>query len=349
MLKIESMGTTIKINNLINNILNILSPRQKKIIMGRFGLNGKVKTLQELGDSLQITRERVRQIENQSIKKIRKEFANLPKETSEFINFAKKHLENCGGIREEKAFINDLVILLHLDRKVSFLDHKIKFIFLVKGEPFYEEESENFNAYWYLDLKHKENFLKFAKQMKEFLENSSKDGVLKNKLYLKQCKNFLHCHLLAIPKFFAFNVFGDFGLKGWPEIAPRSMREKAYLVLQKARTPLHFSEIAKRIYKWGLSKKVPHMQTVHNELIKDKRFVLVGRGLYTLAEFGFEHGTVKDIITKFIKKHGPLRKEKIIELVRTQRIVKESTITLNLLNKRHFKKLPDGSFDIKEV
>lgn len=339
----------LNINKITNDLLEILSPRYRKVISDRFGLFQKEKTLQEIGDKMQITRERVRQIENQAIKKVKKEFQNLNGGPKDFVKFARAHLEACGGVKEHNAFMSDIFNILKINKKVNFLENKVKFILLMSGEIFYEEETQDFNAYWYLNEDKKKEFLKFVAQMKKFLENSKKNEVLKNKLYLNQCKDLFSCHLLSIPKFFAFNALGDFGLKKWPEISPRSTREKAYLVLQKIGKPLHFREIAKNIYKHKLSKKVPHFQTVHNELIKDKRFVLVGRGIYALKEFGFEEGTVKDVIYRFIKKHGPLTKNEIMDLIKTQRIVKENTVILNLYNKKHFKKLKDGRFDIVEV
>jgi hypothetical protein len=92
-----------------------------------------------------------------------------------------------------------------------------------------------------------------------------------------------------------------------------------------------------------LSEKKVHPQTVHNELIRDKRFVLVGRGTYALREWGYEEGTVKDVILNLLKKAGGfLSREKIYEQVLEKRKVKKATIAVNLADRKFFEKKADG-------
>lgn len=58
-------------NRMLRDCLNALSPREQFIVASRFGLNGTAKTLEQVGQLLGITRERVRQIEAKTIKKLR--------------------------------------------------------------------------------------------------------------------------------------------------------------------------------------------------------------------------------------------------------------------------------------
>ncbi|MBU1151713.1 winged helix-turn-helix domain-containing protein, partial [Patescibacteria group bacterium] len=127
-----------------------------------------------------------------------------------------------------------------------------------------------------------------------------------------------------------------FGLMSWRHINPKSIRDKAYIVLKRARKPLHFIEIANSITKAGFDKKIVTVQAVHNELIRYDQFVLVGRGLYGLKEFGYEKGTVADIIESLLKEKSPLTKQEIIDGVLAQRHVKKGTISLNLQKNTHF-------------
>jgi DNA-directed RNA polymerase delta subunit len=106
--------------------------------------------------------------------------------------------------------------------------------------------------------------------------------------------------------------------------------------LRKHGKPLHFTEVAEQVEE--MFNRPAHVATTHNELIKDDRFVLVGRGLYALSEWGYSNGVVRDVIRTLLKDKGPMTKEQIIAEVLKQRQVKENTIYVNLQNANHFKK-----------
>ena len=139
---------------------------------------------------------------------------------------------------------------------------------------------------------------------------------------------------------------GKYGLNKWIEINPKGIKDKAYLVLKGENEPIHFTQVATMISKLPFGNGKVHTATVHNELIKDARFVLVGRGLYALKEWGYEPGIVRDIIIKTLS-NGPLTKTEILKKVSKQRFVKENTITLNLQNKSYFLRNSQGKYTIK--
>ena len=101
---------------------------------------------------------------------------------------------------------------------------------------------------------------------------------------------------------------------------------------------MHFSEIANAIGSSDFRRKNVTVQAIHNELIKDSRFVLIGRGIYALNSWGYKKGTVADIITNILSKAGNegLSKEEIVKQVLKERKVKETTVLLNLQNKKEF-------------
>ncbi len=71
------------LRNDIGKILKNLDSREKTILIHRFGLNGeRVKTLEELGQILGFSKERIRQIENEALEKLRKD-----KELSSFKDY----------------------------------------------------------------------------------------------------------------------------------------------------------------------------------------------------------------------------------------------------------------------
>jgi len=338
----------VDINKFITKLTADFNPKQRRVVEGRFGLKtGSRVTLQKIGDELGITRERVRQIEKQITGKLK---ARVEKEAGEIIESAKAYLAGAGGVMRDDKFIRDLTHVLGIDaKKTKHPEAKIRFLLIVAGTPNYKDADEEMHAYWYTDEKAKDNFLNFVKKVRKILETSRRDEILEKKIYLAECKDCASGHFLNIPRGFGVNVFGDFGLREWPEIEPKTVRDKAYLVLKKEGRPLHFSDIAKFIGRFGLSKKPAHVQTVHNELIKDNRFVLVGRGIYALGEHGYEPGTVREVISRLLKKKGPLSAAEVVRLVNQQRILKENTILLSLQNRRHFKRLDDGRYHIREV
>ncbi len=335
------------LDQLVENLLNEFTPKQRRVVVGRFGLkNGERATLQSIGDELKITRERVRQIEEQAIKKLAK---RVKEEAAGIVDYAKKHLASVGGVKRDDSFMEDLIHGLDIGGDVKHADPKLRFILLVAGVPSYSKNDDDMYGFWFSDEKAKDKFLDFIKTVTNFLKSGKKEEILNKKLYLNHMKDLTSAHLLSIPKHFGTNIFGDFGLKAWPEIEPKTIRDKVYLVLRKHNEPLHFADIAKNINKFGLDRKPAHVQTVHNELIKDDRFVLVGRGVYGLKEKGYQSGTVREVIARLLKKHGPLESTTVVRLVNEQRFLKENTILLNLQNRRYFKRLDNGRYQVHEA
>ena len=61
------------LHNNVDGLLEVLDDREKKIISQRFGFGGgERKTLQEVGNKLRVSRERIRQLENIALSKLRR-------------------------------------------------------------------------------------------------------------------------------------------------------------------------------------------------------------------------------------------------------------------------------------
>jgi len=53
-------------------VLDSLNPREKQVVRWRFGLeDGRMKTLQEIGELMGVSRERIRQIESCAVRKLK--------------------------------------------------------------------------------------------------------------------------------------------------------------------------------------------------------------------------------------------------------------------------------------
>ncbi|HUD03884.1 MAG TPA: hypothetical protein VMR73_00110, partial [Candidatus Paceibacterota bacterium] len=170
----------------------------------------------------------------------------------------------------------------------------------------------------------------FLKHLEDINENYKDEEILKR--------------WLGMSKTIGKNPLGEWGVAHSPNIKAKGIKDYAFLVVRKHGSPIHFSEVAKQIEK--LFNKKAHIATTHNELIKDKRFVLVGRGLYALSEWGYMPGVVKDVIKKILEKNGPLTKKEVIDKVLKERYVKENTIIVNLQNQKFFKKDKEGKYHI---
>ena len=319
-------------------LLSVLSDRARDVIVGRYGLGADTKkmTLEAIGKKYGITRERVRQIENYSIQHVRKskEYAKAKKSFDEL----KEYIRSLGGV------ISEADLLQHLSGDKSTQNHA-HFV-LVVGEEFVKhKEDEEFKHRWHIDHKLAENIHETLRKIYNGL--SDDDIVPESEIissFLEYVKDVSEEYKqeevikrwLSISKNLSKNQLGEWGKSQSPNINAKGMRDYAFLVIRKHGSPIHFREVAKLITE--VFNKKAHVATTHNELIKDPRFVLVGRGLYALAEWGYMSGVVKDVVKKILDKEGPLTKEKIIEKVMKERYVKPNTILVNLQNPKFFKK-----------
>lgn len=333
--------------NKIDEILNRLpKERFRKIIERRFGLkSGKGETLEAIGKDYNITRERVRQIEADALKIL------TSAQTIALLKPIFQHLDQV--FEQHKHLIGEkqLVDLLFNTSEPNPASSAIIMV-LTLGKPYQKfNECHRFCPHWTTQSQAKNQAEKIIDYLVKHFDKhgkpiSSSEEVLNFVLDKHQgiSERFAK-NALDISKEINENIFGEVGLNSWSEITPRGVRDKAYLVLRKEGTPCHFVDITDLINKVNFSSRRAFPQTVHNELIKDKRFVLVGRGLYGLSDWGYKPGVVKDVIVEILSDAGgPLDKEKIISAVLEQRKIKPSTVIVNLQNNGEFEKLEDGRY-----
>ncbi|PIR72086.1 MAG: hypothetical protein COU42_02720 [Candidatus Nealsonbacteria bacterium CG10_big_fil_rev_8_21_14_0_10_36_24] len=335
-----------------SDLIKDLSPRTADVIERRFGLKTeKRETLEAIGESYGRTRERIRQLEEEGFSKIRKKI----KDEQDVFQYFNQTLELFGGIKKEVLLFNYLV------QGEKNFQNQIRFLLILANEFRNFPEDDNFYSFWFTKKNIAITAKKIAKGILRGLKKENRPIIL-DELFKIQEKDaskiwgkgfnkdiFLSC--LEISKNIGKNPEELYGLKNWLEINPRGMKNKAYLVFKKEKRPLHFTEVVKLIEKLPFpSEKQPNLATVHNELIRDSRFVLVGRGLYALKEWGYESGFVKDIIYKTLKgAKRPLTKQEILERVLKQRFVKENTIFLNLQDGNYFARDKEGRYTIREA
>jgi len=325
----------INYQKICKDFLKDLPERTREVISRRFGLSvigAEKETLEQIGKSYDITRERVRQIEEDGLSILSSKTKNYGKILKYFAQEIKKR----GELKREDLLLEDLGGKLFQNQA---------FFLLTLGNQFQRfSETKDLYPFWTTNggvLKGAQNFIQsFINKLEEIKHPISlKEYGMANRSLVQPSLSYLE-----ISKKIQLTEKGLYGLREWPEVNPRGVKDKAYLVFKDENKPLHFSEVANLIPGKALA------QTVHNELIKDPRFVLVGRGLYALKEWGYEEGVVKDVILKALQEaKKPLTKGDILDRVLKQRMVKESTVLLNLGNKRYFQKTPDGNYTVKEA
>jgi len=337
-----------KPKNVTKKLLSALTDRAKIVVTKRYGLDkdNERMTLEAIGEQYSITRERVRQIEHAALQNIRKSSA-YKQEKAAFEELLKV-VDELGGLIAE----DDLLAILSKDQSARNHVH----FMLVVGEVFNKEkEDAEFKHRWHIDQSLSKKVYDALRKLYKNLDDESlvpESEIVQEFLTHLQDVNQKYLteeiakRWLSVSKQLDKNPLGEWGKADSSNVRTKGIRDYAFLAMRKHGSPIHFRDIAKQIEK--LFNKKAHIATTHNELIKDKRFVLVGRGLYALSEWGYLSGVVKDVIKKVLDKNGPLNKEEIIQKVLKERYVKENTILVNLQNSKVFKKDKEGKYHFVE-
>lgn len=340
---------------LVRELLGTLKDRDREILSQRFGLDGlEMETLESIGKKYNLTRERVRQIEKDSILQLKK---TKNKALESALQLIFDSIVEHGNIISEDFLIQTL-----LYNKPDIKDQQgVKFLIALGDQFKYYKEDANYYGSWFVvgfDLN------RLNECVKNFIDILKQAGkvITQDELYLrfKMTELYKQHNLeltdkvlksyLNIARAIQTNPFGEIGLKDWNEIKPRDVGDKAYLVLKHHNKPEHYSEITKLINEHKFDERQAYQETVHNELIKDDRFVLIGRGIYALSEWGYKKGVVADVIKEVLQEFGkPLTRDEIINEVMKKRLVKRNTILVGLSNKKYFEKVGKDRYTLAGV
>lgn len=343
----QTVTPVVQTEALVNSVLNTIDrEREREIVARRFGLFDRKETLEQIGELLGITRERVRQLEKSVVTRLKT--ASEAGQLTEVIDFEATitdMLASRGGV----ARVSDVTAELVDDAnrieqaRVSFLCQLCtKLVVIIEDDNFYnsvaisEGRSEK-------QLKAEVSAVVAAvKQMGEpkTIEEIAAAVAIDN----TQTAN----GLASTSKLLA-TLNDRWGLVKWPMVNPKNIRDKIYVILKEHGKHMHFNDIAAAIKDSEFKRKDVTTQAIHNELIKDKRFVLIGRGIYALKEWGYKKGTVADIISEVLREaNEPLHRDEIVKRVLKSRFVKETTILLNLQGKTQFKRVAKATYELAE-
>lgn len=339
---------------IIEDMFMVLTTKEKEVIIKRFSLDNKPKqTLEKIGQMFSVTRERIRQIEKIALGKLRRTVENT--KLSVINKLAREVLERNGGVLLEEKLIAEILNTISSSQEVDA--NIIKLSLNINPEIIMTEKTNVFRPFWRFQnismediktiidsgielLNKKSDVLPDEKISGEVLAATAAKG--------KKYTAAMILSALEVDKRVK-RVKEGYGLISWRHINPRSIRDKAYIILKKGQNPLHFVDIANKITEAGFDKKLVTTQAVHNELIRYDQFVLVGRGLYALKEWGYKKGTVADIIEDLLRKKNPMTKQEIIQGVLKQRQVKKGTISLNLQKNPQFVRVGRAVYMLDEA
>ncbi len=374
----------------VRTLLAELSDREREIIDRRFALEqfGEVaQTLEEIGQTLKITRERVRQVIKSSLVKLSAAQSQHP-EVQQLFHVAEQLLKSLGGAAEEASFLRELAeatgspvdpksraaTLRYLQFMLKYVGggtlevrpatesrrsiyalgsfreellekalHELRVAIEKNDEPLSIEEIQNEFLGTQFAIEHQVDlFTSPTLAWREYFTSSASQESPST-----EEKRRIVAGYLEMAQGVAKNIFEDWGKESWTSIHPRRMNDKIFLVLRHEGKPLHFTAISDRVNAAHFDAKIARPPSVHNELILDKRFVLVGRGMYALEEWGYKQGTVADVVRSILA-NGPLARQQVIDAVLKQRFVKPQTVVLALMNQEEFQKMSDGRYRVIE-
>lgn len=345
-----SSQQSLDLKNIIEDLFLVLTSKEKDIIVKRFSLNNEPRqTLEKIGQHFNVTRERIRQIESIALSKLRRTVSSSKlRVVNKLICDV---LEEKGGVMLEREIINN--VLKEIGQKSDLDGSIISLALNINARLVKVDRSRRFDTFWrfkelsFSDIKKIINAAhKILKKHSTILpEAQITQEVLSLKLFAdKTVEESFILACLRVDKEMKKTENG-WGMSEWRTVNPRSIKDKALIILRKRKEKMHFVEIANAILEIGFDKKQVTVQAVHNELIRSPEFVLVGRGIYALSEWGYSHGTVADVIRSILKEKGPMHRQEIIKEVWAQREVKEGTISLNLQKEPAFVRVGRAVYD----
>lgn len=338
--------TAAELKTAVNDILAVIEQdREREIITRRFGLFDRRETLEQIGELLGITRERVRQLEKAIL--IRLKIAADENKVPAISNIERmiiRELAENGRVSRVHDITKKII------GEKSDATHRAHIAFVSELSPKISVVNENDHYHHAIGIQEHGDEKKIKADVDEIVKTIKKHG---EPLQIEQLHDKLgHEHpsqvraLASTSKHLA-NLKDNWGLAKWPTVNPKNIRDKIYVILAENAKPMHFSEIAKTIKLSDFKRRDVTTQAIHNELIKDKRFVLIGRGIYALDSWGFSKGTVADIIESVLREaNAPLHRDEIVKRVLKSRQVKETTILLNLQSKPQFKRVAKATYTL---
>jgi len=325
----------------------IPSPRDRAVIEHRFGLGGKRETLNEVGQRFHLTRERIRQVENSTLRALRGVLAADPvPEVSAAIEQVTDTIDDMGQAASVDALATRVVgESTTVARGVVMLLSELSPHLVVMAG----------NANYHASIVHSDTLDKRAvrAQIDTLVAALQKHGqpvaladwpgIVETPSSAAQVAAIASLSKEIIHK-------GDeWGLPQWAIMNPHNIRDLAYILLRQVGEPMHYSAIADAVNAGAMGASAFSRKVVHNGLIKDPRFVLIGRGKYALAEWGYTKGSLPDVIAGVLRQESPLSSDEIVRRVMQVRHLQDRTIRMSLHAQPQFRRVAKAEYVLDET
>ncbi len=327
------------IDSNLQDILQYCKVKEQLVLARKFWLwNYTVSPLQQIGKDYGLTRERIRQIENQALMRMRRLMVWNPK-YMELIVEAKKILQENNGIMTEDMLLSRLLqsekfvftkqemrIILTSDFDVSHIKRNKWLLKSFYIEPLFEDLLNSLTTYISTYFVDQQEWV----DMYEFIDHLQRKytAMYDNIVFLRSSQFYItFFSLLKNIKIFD----GRIGVDSFADVNPKTIKLKIIYVLEKEWVPIHFQKMAEKLTEWFPHRNIK-ISTVHNELVKNnKDFVNLGLWIYWLRSWGFLWWTVAEITARILK--SSWRFMTIKEIARDllkEKMVAPNTIMINL-------------------
>ena len=139
----------INLTEIIEDMFLVLTSKEKEVIIKRFSLDNQPKqTLEKIGHSFSVTRERIRQIEKIALGKLRRTVDNS--KLSLINKIAKSILEQHGGVLLEDKLVSEILNKILSTQSVD--SNIIKLALNINPELIKMEKTNLFKPFWRLQI-----------------------------------------------------------------------------------------------------------------------------------------------------------------------------------------------------
>ncbi|MFN8613977.1 MAG: TerB family tellurite resistance protein [Vulcanimicrobiota bacterium] len=309
-------------NNFVMHLRSQLKERHWYVLAARFGLDGQiVRTLEELGNELGLTRERVRQLEGRALRLV----CNLTCQNRELplwrdiLSLAKQSFWSAADLWHN-------LLLVGLQRET---DRPVVDLMLWTEDMYFFEPTSSMSDGLYFKGVAGRELPRTLSSLRSFFRDHCEESLSANQVaQTLSLEPLLVAALLKVATF--VELVGDEHYT--TAFSALSRPEQVLRVLSELGEPTHYETIARMVEEREGAVGGVGLRTFANVMVGDKRFVCQGRsGYWGLAEWGIESRSVLELMAEALRSAGtPLTSERIYAHVSSIRPVSPRSITAYL-------------------